>query len=148
MLTLVVAIGATFVARGLLVGVTGDERSSLPAAIEDVNPVPDAVQVLSQTNVFVDLQFGYFGELEIDGVAIETVDVQDLNRPEVEPGQQVDLPSVTIYESGNATMTFTPSSGAPITEFESGEHRVVLRYWLIEEGPQRARSFTWTFNVI
>ena len=143
----IVALGFVLMIRGVLLGVTGDDRNPLPDAIESINPVPDAVQVLSQTNVFVDLAPGYTGEFVIDGVAIDTVNIDQLGSVTVEPGQQLDLPPVTIYEPGNATLTFTPSSGAPISEFLEGEHQVVLRYWLIDEGPARSTIYRWTFST-
>lgn len=143
----IVALGFVLMIRGVLSGVTGDDRAPLPDAIESVNPVPDAVQVLNQTSVFVDLAPGYTGEFVIDGIAIDTVNVDEVGGIEVEPGQQLDLPPVTIYEPGNATLTFTPSSSAPIAEFTEGEHRVILRYWLIEDGPARSTTFRWTFST-
>jgi hypothetical protein len=45
-------------------------------------------------------------------------------------------------------LTFTPGVAAPITEFVDGEHTVEVVYWRVEDGRQRARSFTWTFNVV
>ena len=146
--SLVIGLGLALVTRGLLVSVTGDERSELPAAVESVDPVPDAEQALSQTSVFVDLESGFTGILVIDGVEIPTVDVSELADDQVEPGQQVSIPPVTVYEPGNATLTFLPSDGAPIEEFTDGEHRATLLYWPIDETRERARSFTWTFTVI
>jgi hypothetical protein len=146
--SLLVAVGLVLVIRGLLVGVTGDERSNLPDLVERVEPVPDAVQALSQSNVFVDLASGYTGVLVIDGAEIETVNVDELGSLAVEPGQQVDLPPVTIYEPGNSTLTFSPSDDAPVDEFESGEHEAKVIYWRIDEGRQRARTFNWTFTVV
>lgn len=141
----VLAIGLVLVIRGVLVGVTGDDRVPLPEAVESVMPVPDAVQALSQTNVFVDLAANHTGVLQIDGIEIPTVNVAEL---QAGPGEQVDLPPVTIFEAGNATLTFTPSEEAPIEEFASGRHEVRLVYWRIDEGRERAKSFTWTFNVV
>lgn len=150
LISLTIAIGLVLVARGLIVGVTGDEQSKLPALIEAVNPVPEAVQALSQTQVFADLAISHTGVFVIDGIEIETLDIDDksLRRESVEPGQQVDIPAVTIYEAGNSTLTFTPGDGAPIETFESGEHTVQLIYWRVDEGRQRARTFTWTFDVV
>lgn len=146
--SLIVGLGLALVTRGLFIGVTGDERSNLPDAIERVDPVPDAEQALSQTSVFVDLVNGYTGEIVIDGIAIETIDVSEVADDEVEAGQQVVLPPGAVYEPGNATLTFTPSAGAPIEEFLDGEHRVTVRYWPADQNEQRARAFTWTFNVV
>ena len=145
---LLLLVGSLFVARGLLVGITGDERADLPTFIESVEPVPEAVQVLNQSNVFVDLATGYTGVLVIDDVEIATVNIDELGQAEVEPGQQIELPPVTRYEPGNATLTFTPSSTAPITQFVDGDHTVEVIYWRVEDGRQFARSYTWTFTVV
>jgi hypothetical protein len=142
------AIGVAFVARGLLVSVTGDDRSPLPANIEQVNPVPEAVQALSQTQVFVDLADNFTGVISIDGIEIDTVSIRDVATDNPQPGQQTSLPPVTIFEPGNATLTFVPSSGAPIESFSQGVHTVVLRYWNVEDGENTARTYTWTFNVV
>lgn len=143
-----VAVGIMLVIRGVLVGVTGDERSNLPDAIERIDPVPEAVRVLSQTSVFVDLASGYTGRLVIDDIEIETRGIDELANDGVEPGQQVALPAVTIYEPGNATLTFTPSAGAPVEQFDEGLHRATVIFWRIEDGPERARSYSWTFNTV
>lgn len=142
------ALGVAFVARGLLVSVTGDDRTPLPANIEQVTPVPEAVQALSQTQVFADLADNFTGAFSIDGVDIETVSIRDVASENPQPGQQTALPPVTIFEPGNATLTFVPSSGAPIESFSQGVHTVVLRYWNTEDGENTARTFTWTFNVV
>ena len=63
------------------------------------------------------------------------------------PGKQVTLPPTTIYEPGNATLTFDPSENAAITDFSQGVHVVTLLYWPLLEGRGSARSFAWTFEV-
>ena len=143
-----IAIGLVLVGIGIAVSVTGDEATKLPDEIESIAPVPDAVQVLSQSSVFVDLVTSYTGVLVIDGVEIETIDLSELDSGDVEPGQQVDIPNATVYEPGNATLTYTPSEGAPIETFETGIHRVQVIYWRPEEGRSRAGVYNWTFNVI
>jgi hypothetical protein len=144
----VLGVGIALVARGVLVSITGDARSNLPELIEQLEPVPEAVQVVSQSNVFVDLASGYTGVLVIDGVEIETVSVEDVGDIQVQPGQQIDLPSVTIYEPGNATLTFAPSQDAAITQFSEGQHTAQVIYWKVDESRLRSRSYTWTFQVI
>lgn len=146
--SLVIAIGLSLVLRGLFVGVTADERAGLPDQIESVLPVPNAVQVLSQSSIFVDLESGYTGVLVIDGEEIETVGVDEVAGVQAEPGQQVDLPPATIYAPGNATLTFTPTEGAPVETLATGEHTAEVIYWRIEDGRLRARTFTWTFEVV
>jgi hypothetical protein len=143
-----IAVGLVLVGLGVLVSVTGDEATKLPDEIESIAPVPDAVQVLSQTSVFVDLLTDYTGVLVIDGVEIETISLGDIDSTGVEPGQQVDIPPVTVYEPGNATLTYTPTEGAPIETFETGLHQVQVIYWRVEQGRPRAGLYSWTFNVI
>ena len=76
--SLVIAMGLALIGRGLAVSITGDDRANLPETIESVEPVPEAVQVLSQTSVFVDLEAGYTGVLVIDGIELPTVNIDDL----------------------------------------------------------------------
>ncbi len=111
-------------------------------------PVPDAEQALAQTNVFADLAPGYTGVLVIDGVEIETVDLSEVQASPVEPGEQVSIPPVTVFEPGNSTLTYTPSSNGPVPRFDPGVHRVEVIHWRVDEGRQRARSFTWQFVVV
>jgi hypothetical protein len=148
LMILLLLVGSLLVARGLLVGITGDDRADLPTFIESVDPVPEAVQVPNQSNVFVDLADGYTGVLVIDDIEIGTVNIDELGNTDVEPGQQVELPPVTRYEPGNATLTFTPSSTAPISQFVDGDHKVEVIYWRVEDGRRFARSYTWTFTVV
>jgi hypothetical protein len=149
--SLAIAAGLLLVGFGVFVSVTGDDALDLPDEIEAISPVPDAVQVLSQTNVVVDLASGYTGVLVIDDVEIETVDLGEIDQVgaiEVDPGRQVEIPPVTIFEPGNGTLTFTPSEAAVISEFSTGLHRVQVIYWRIDEGRNSASSYTWVFNVV
>ncbi len=148
MASLAIAAGLVIIGWGVIVAVTGDEAIDYPEAIESVNPVPDAVQVLAQTSVVVDLQTGYTGVLVVNGTEIETINLDEVGRIDVEPGRQIDLPPVTVFEPGNATLTFTPSSGAVIDRFGAGIQDVTVIYWRLDEGRQRAASFSWSFNVV
>ena len=116
-----------------------------PIAVESIDPVRGARQVPSQTAIVVDLSTGYTGVLVIDGLELETVNVEDVQN--ATPGKQVTLPPTTIYEPGNATLTFDPSENAAITDFSQGVHVVTLLYWPLLEGRGSARSFAWTFEV-
>lgn len=127
--------------------VTGRDALNLPDAIEQIDPVPAAVRVPSQTSVFVDLLPGYEGVFVVDGLELETVNIEDLQDVQNRPGQQITLPPTTIFEPGNATLTFDPSDDSTIPEFTQGEHIVKVIYWKTLEGRGSARSFTWTFNV-
>jgi hypothetical protein len=144
--SVVIASGLVLVGWGVSSSVTGREALDLPDKIESVDPIRGSVRVPAQSKVFVDLLAGYTGVLVIDGLEIESVSLDELN-VNAKPGQQVTLPNTTIFEPGNATLTFTPTEGAPIEEFTQGRHQVTVVYWKIIDGRSAARSYTWEFNV-
>jgi hypothetical protein len=146
--SLVIAIGLVLIGYALLRAVTGDEAADLPAAIEDVSPTPAAVQVPQQSQVVADLDAGYEGRLVIDGAELATIRLDELGSVDVEPGEQIDVPPGAVYEPGNATLTYTPAEDAPIERFTPGTHTVTVIYWLSDEGPDRARSFSWSFAAV
>jgi len=150
--SLIIAGGIVLVILGFMSSVTGRKALALPATIENIDPVRGAVRVPQQTEVFVDLVAGYTGVLVIDNIELLTVDPNDPNDPNAPappvPGQQVTLPATTIYERGNATLTFVPSKGAKIQSFTQGTHTATVIYWQIIGGSrQRASTYTWTFSV-
>ena len=133
---------------GCCAAVTGDEVTNLPDAIDGIRPAPDAEQVLQQTQVVVDLAEGYEGELTVDGVALQTIRLDELAPVDVEPGQQIEVPPGAVFEPGNGTLRFTPAEGRPIETFDPGiahGDRHVLAH---RGGPDAARSYGWTFDVI
>lgn len=146
--SLPIAVGVFLIAFGLIRSQTGDDVSDLPDAIEDIHPTPDAVQVLAQTDVLVDLADGYEGRLTVDGLDFETRRLEDFANIDVEPGTQIDVPPGVVFEPGNSTLRFTPGAGIAIETFEQGLHTVRVVYWRTEIGEQEARSYTWTFNVV
>lgn len=144
--SLVIAACLVAIWYALALAVTGDEGYTLPETIESVDPVPAAQGVPAQTSVFVDLLAGYTGVLVVDGLELETVNIEDLQNKN-KPGQQITLPPTTIFEPGNATLTFRPSAVADVEAFTEGEHIVTVIYWKLIDGRSASRSFTWTFNV-
>ena len=130
--SLVITICLVAIGVGVSVVVTGTGREGLP--------------VPSQTQVFVDLQVGFTGVLIIDGLELETINLDEV-RGNAKPGQEITLPPTTIFEPGNATLTFDPSPESTISEFSQGEHIVKVIYWKLIEGRGRARSYTWSFTV-
>jgi hypothetical protein len=145
--SLVIAAGLVMVIFGFQSSVTGRKALALPATIEEVNPVRGAVRVPAQTEVFVDLLAGYTGVLVIDNVELETVDRGAFGTANPVAGQQVALPPTTIYEKGNATLTFVPTEGAAIESFTQGTHTATVIFWKVLESRQRSQSYTWTFSV-
>lgn len=148
MASLAIAVGLVLIGWAVLRGVTGDDVSELPEAIEQITPVPDAVQVLAQSQVIVDLEEGYEGRLGIDGYDFPTLRLEDLTNDDVEPGEQVEIPPGVVFEPGNDTLTFTPGPGIEIERFDEGVHDVRVIYWPADSGEGAARSYSWTFNVV
>lgn len=146
---LVIAGGMALIAWGLSSALTGTEGVDRPPEIEEISPVENAIQVLQQGNVMVDLQFGYEAVLVIDGVELETSRLGEVQE-DIEPGQQQTTdPTTAVFDPGNARISFRPSPGAPIEEFSEGRHNAQVIYWLIEEGREDgARSYRWSFDVI
>jgi hypothetical protein len=146
--SLAIAVGLVLIGWAVLRGVTGDGSRALPAAIDQVSPVPGAVQVLAQAQVVADLAEGYEGRLRIDGVEFPTMRMEELTNDAVEPGEQVEIPPGVVFEPGNDTLTFTPGPGLEIERFDEGEHRVTVTYWPVERGEGAARSYSWAFDVV
>ena len=145
---MVIALGLVFVVLGINASVTGDDAQKLPKELESIHPVRNATQVQQQEQIQVDMIDGYYGELSVNGVAIDTVNLADISQDQTEPGAQVSLPKVTIFEPGNYTLTYTPADGAPVEEFITGINTATVTYWKITEGPNFAKQFTWQFDVI
>ena len=146
MASFTIALCVVAIGFALSLAVTGDEGAGLPGQIERVEPVSGATQTPAQTSVLVDLAAGYEGVLVIDGLELETVNLSDL-RDETTPGQQVTLPPTTVYEPGNATLTFDPSPNSTITTFTQGRHVVQVIYWETVEGRGSARSYSWSLTA-
>jgi hypothetical protein len=147
-LSLAVGIGLTLVVWGFLSGTTGRDALGYPDAIVDIAPAPNDRQVLSQTEILVDLQDGYEAVLVLDGIEIPTTPISEIAGGGAEPGQQVELPPTAIYDQGNSLIRFTPSDGAVVESYSVGRHEVTVIFWEIEKGRVAARSYTWEFEVL
>lgn len=149
--SLVIASGLMLIIYGVFSAQTGDDGIDRPEAIESVQPVENAIQVLQQDQIIVDLQAGYEGRLVVDGIELPTTIIgqSDVDpNAQVEPGQQIDLPTTAVFDPGNAVLSFQPVEGALIETFTEGEHEATVFYWRIEDGPDQARAYTWTFDVV
>ena len=118
--SLAIAVGLLLIIFGFTTALTGDDGIDRPEAIESVQPVENAVQVLQQERVVVDLQAGYEARLVIDGIELQTTvigqsDVDPFEQPA--PGQQIDLPTTAVFDPGNSVISFQPVEGAPIESF-------------------------------
>ncbi len=132
---------------GVLSSSTGTPAVRLPEGLERISPTPGSPRVLAQENIVAELEQGYTGVFVINGVEIETISLDEIGVIDVEPGRQIDLPPVTIFEPGNATLTYRPQRGSAVEQFSTGQQEVQVIFWRLDEGRIRPSSFTWTFDV-
>jgi hypothetical protein len=149
--SLAIAFGVILVIFAITTARTGNDGIDRPDAIESVQPVENAVQVLQQERVVVDLQPGYEARLVIDGIELPTTvigesDVDPFEQPT--PGEQIDLPTTAVFDPGNNVISFQPVEGALIESFTEGLHEAQVIFWKIEDGPEQALSYRWEFTVI
>jgi len=83
----------------------------------------------------------------IDGIELPTTRLDELisSGAAPAPGAQIDLPPTAIYDPGNFTISYLPQDGAPIEELQQGEHTGKVKFWLINQGENKARVYTWKF---
>ena len=143
-----IAVGVILIIAGLSVAQTGDDSLNLPSAIESLSP-GNGDRVLRQSEVIVDFIDGFTGKLTIDGIEITTSRLDELTSGGMQPkpGEQVELPPNAIFDPGTYTLKFRPTENAPIEEFTQGSHRATVKYWLLEEGETKARTYSWEFSV-
>jgi hypothetical protein len=134
--------------RRFMSATTGRDALGYPDQIVGVSPAPNDRQVLSQTEISVDLIDGYEAELILDGITIPTTRLEDAAPQDVKPGQQIELPKTAIYDQGNSLIRFEPTEGAAVEKYDVGVHKVTVLFWKIEEGRNTARSFSWSFEVL
>lgn len=143
--SLVIAGGLVLIVWGFVTATTGDDGVERPDAIQALSPVENAVQVLQQEQIRVDLDFGYEAILVIDGVEIATTALTEI---ETAPGAQIDLPPTAIFDRANGVITFLPVQDAPIESFTEGRHDAQLIYWKSIDGRDSARRYRWSFTVV
>ncbi len=149
--SLVIACGLVLIIYGFTSAITGSDGIDRPEAIESVQPVENAVQVLQQDQIVVDLIPGYEARLVVDGVELPTTVIgqSDVDpNVQAQPGEQIDLPTTAVFDPGNAVISFQPVEGALVETLSEGKHEVTVFFWRIEDGPEQASTYTWTFEVI
>jgi hypothetical protein len=138
------AAGLTMIVLAAVTATTGKAELNLPSEIELVYP-KDRDTILRQEGIVVDMIPGYTGRLEIDGLQIPTDEVATSANPV--PGSQVGEIFNVKFDPGNNKLTYQPRVGAPIEKFDVGNHDLLVIYWRIDQGPERAFSYRSTFKV-
>lgn len=143
-----IAVGLVMVIFGFSAAQTGRDESGLPNAIERISPA-NGDRVLRQSQIIVDFIDGYEAIMFIDGVELPITRLDELTSSgqQATPGAQVELPPTAVFDPGNFIISFQPQVGAMIEEFTQGEHEGKVRYWLISDGREKSRTYTWKFDI-
>ena len=143
-----ISTGLVLFIIGMSTGLSGRDATNLPEAIEQISP-GQGDQVLQQTQIIVDFIEGYTATLTIDGIELPTPRLDEVvaTGKQIAPGAQVDLPPTAIFDVGNYIISYLPQPGAPIAELAQGEHTGSVRYWLIKDGENASRTYSWTFFI-
>lgn len=151
--SLVLATGAVLVVYATLNAITGDERTKLPAAIESISPLPDAINVPNRTSIVVDLADGYVGRLIVDDQAFEApgsgaLQISATIPPPPEPGVQVVREPGLDFEPGTNRLVLVPGPQIGIERWSAGTHLVTVEFWPIVDGPDNAEIYRWQFAIV
>jgi len=143
-----ISAGLVLFVIGMSTGLSGRDASNLPEAIEQISP-GQGDQVLQQSQIIVDFIEGYTATLTIDGIELPTTRLDEVvaTGKQIAPGAQVNLPPTAIFDVGNYIISYLPQPGAPIAELTQGEHTGSVRYWLIKDGENASRTYSWTFFI-
>jgi hypothetical protein len=143
-----ISAGIVLFVMGMNTGLTGRDATNLPDAIENISP-GQGERVLRQSQVIIDFVDGYEATMFIDGIELPTTRIEELitSGEAPAPGAQFDFAPNAIYEPGNFTISYLPQDGAPIEELKQGEHTGKVKFWLINQGENKARVYTWKFKT-
>ena len=61
----------------------------------------------------------------------------------------VSSPSSSFQNRAENTLLYQPLDiqGAPIKQFDPGQHTITARFWKLDEGEDTAHQYTWTFRA-
>ena len=147
-LVIVAVLAAAF---GLLIygfqdtgsGTGGNDRDdAIVLLIPDRND-----RVLRQAEVGAELKQGYDGRLSVDGVAIPEEQMEGALTPEALSELNEAELGKGVRPNNKNSVRFKPGPGKAVTELDTGAIELQVRYWAIEDGPDNAKTFTWTIYV-
>jgi hypothetical protein len=126
----------------------GSEGEGADAAIVAYDPRPGG-QVTRQAPVGVELEPGYDGRLVIDGVAIPEEQMLGAIEPGSEAFEQLpeDQRNLGPRPNNKNLVKYQPGPGKAVSEYDTGAVQITVRFWKVADGPQAARSVTYTIKV-
>jgi len=146
-LLLLAAAGSLVIAAGSAED-TG-KGGALDSAIVSYTPDPGG-RVLRQSQVGVELEPGYDGRLTINGVAIPEEQMVGAIVPGSEAWERLTPEQQRLGPRPNNKnlVMFQPGEGKAITEYDTGAVDVSVRFWKLDEGPDSARTVSYTIYVV
>ena len=132
-LAAVIVAGSVYIFQNAVTG-SGSDDLALPAYVEGLIPPPGS-EVLSQSEVGVDLAEGYDAYLVIDGVPI-TERVSDIEADGL------------FFDSGRNVVQYNPGPGRRVESLASPESCVAAWVWRVIDGQDTATQTYWCFDVI
>lgn len=149
-LVIVLLLGLAVGALVMAARSAGDTGSGgdLDSAILAYTPDPGG-RVLRQSQVGVSLDEGYDGRLTINGVSIPEEQMVGAIVPGSEawerlsPEQQEQGPR----PNNKNLVMFQPGEGKAISEYDTGAVEISVRFWKLSEGPDAARTVSYTIYV-
>jgi hypothetical protein len=146
-LLLLAAVGCLVIAARSA-GDTGS-GGDLDAAIISYTPDPGG-RVLRQSQVGVELEPGYDGRLSINGVSIPEEQMVGAIVPGSEAWERLSPEQQRLGPRPNNKnlVMFQPGEGKAITEYDTGAVDVSVRFWKLDEGPDSARTVSYTIYVV
>jgi hypothetical protein len=146
-LGLLAAVGCVVVAARSA-GDTGS-GAELDSAIVSYTPDPGG-RVLRQSQVGVELEQGYDGRLTINGTQIPEDQMVGAIVPGSEAWDQLSPEQQQLGPRPNNKnlVMFQPGEGKAITEYDTGAVDVSVRFWKLSEGPDSARTVSYTIYVV
>ena len=126
-LVAVAVVGLFFTGRA---AVTGDSNASqtLPDSVDPLIPTSGS-EVLTQSEVGVDLATGYDAYLIINGTEVR--------------GEEDGL----VRDQGLGLVKYQPGTGKPIESLAAEKNCVIAMVWPQAEGEEAAEPVSWCFNA-
>lgn len=120
----ILAFAAAIFATAVIIYANNPENNGLPTAIQAVTPA-SGDNVLSQTEIVIDLAAGYDAELVVNGVTIPRSEMQEVR--------------------GLNLVSYRPGADKTVTALLADQNCMQARYWEIAQGPANAQIYTWCF---
>ncbi len=117
-------------------------------AIVAYDPQPGG-QVARQAPVGVELEQGYDGRLTINGVAIPEEQMVGAIAPGTEAYANLSEEQRRLGPRPNNknVVKYQPGPGKAVTKYDTGAVQIGVRFWKVAQGPDDARTITYTIKV-